>query len=372
MSLSGPITAGQRGGPWSAPLADLGARGYVMEEFILDGTATSYRLRGNAEQTVDGHWDAEEDDRAPFRTRFLVVRPSEASAFNGTVVVSWLNVTAGYELGTADDDELLSGFAWVGVSAQRVGIHGFPEGTVYRGRQAPSEPLQRWDPDRYGSLDHPGDRYSFDIFTQAARAVGPDRGASPDPLGGLRVERLIATGASQSGARLTTYINAIHPVVGLFDAFFPTITSGWVTPLGESSGPLVRSTARFRDDLDVPVMQVNTECEAEAMFRNRRPDDDRYRFWEVAGAPHAVAIAPSTQARPGGRVDNPLTYRPVVSAAYRHLQGWLVDGTPAVATPHRLRPRGSSGHSPRRSRECHRGNPTARARSSGGRVPGPR
>ena len=87
MSVSGPITAGARGGPWSAPLADLDARGYVMEEFFLDGMATSYRLRDNAEQTVDGHWNAEEDDRAPFRTRLLVVRPSEPSAFNGTVVV---------------------------------------------------------------------------------------------------------------------------------------------------------------------------------------------------------------------------------------------------------------------------------------------
>src|SRR5205823_4096704 len=104
MSMSGPITGGERGRPWSAPQADLDERGYVMEEFFVDGTATSYRLKGDADQTPDGQWQAQEDDRAPFRTRLLVVRPSEASAFNGTVVVHWLNVTAGYELGTADDD----------------------------------------------------------------------------------------------------------------------------------------------------------------------------------------------------------------------------------------------------------------------------
>src|SRR5207302_303264 len=160
------------------------------------------------------------------RTRFLVVRPADPSAFNGTVMVQWLNVTAGYELGTADDDELLSGYAWVGVSAQRVGIHGFPPGTAYAGRQAPNDPLQRWDPERYGSLEHPGDRYSFDIFTQAARAVGPERASSVDPMGGLAVERLVGIGASQSGARLTTYINAVQPLERVFDAFVPTITSG--------------------------------------------------------------------------------------------------------------------------------------------------
>src|SRR5438270_5175348 len=101
MSISGPITAGTRGRPWSRPLADLGARGYTMEEFFLDGTATSYRLRDGADPSPDGHWDAQRDDTASFRTRFLVVRPAGPSAFNGTVMVQWLNVTAGYELGTA-------------------------------------------------------------------------------------------------------------------------------------------------------------------------------------------------------------------------------------------------------------------------------
>ena len=36
----------------------------------------------------------------------LVVRPEDASAFNGTVVVFWLNVTAGFELGSAGGEAL--------------------------------------------------------------------------------------------------------------------------------------------------------------------------------------------------------------------------------------------------------------------------
>jgi hypothetical protein len=340
--LTGPITGGTRGRPWSRPQEDLDARGYVMEEFFLDGTATSYRLQLGAEYTPDGRWHAERDDTAPFRTRFLVVRPADASRFNGTVVVQWLNVTAGYELGTADDDELLSGYAWVGASAQRVGIHGFPaDFPRYSGRQAPNPALQVWDPDRYGSLSHPGDRYSFDIFSQVARAVGPDRDptAGVDPMGGLDAERLIATGASQSGSRLTTYINAVQPLEKVFDAFMPTITSGFGASLADVRRvPGDRSRAgrlatRLRDDTAEPVIQVNTECEAEAIYPRRVPDSERYRFWEVAGAPHTVAIAPTAQERPDGKVDNPLTYRPVVSAAYRHLHRWLVDGTPAPSQP---------------------------------------
>ncbi|HET6793334.1 MAG TPA: alpha/beta hydrolase domain-containing protein, partial [Acidimicrobiales bacterium] len=108
--VTGPVSGGQRGRPWSLPLADLGRRGYVAEEFLLSGTATSYRLRPGVEAGPDGRWDSQEDEQAAFRTRILVVRPADPARFNGTAVVQWLNVTAGYELGTADDDELLSGY----------------------------------------------------------------------------------------------------------------------------------------------------------------------------------------------------------------------------------------------------------------------
>jgi hypothetical protein len=42
----------------------------------------------------------------------------------------------------------------------------------------------------------------------------------------------------------------------------------------------------LRDDLDIPVMIVNTECEALSCYGVRQPDTDRYRYWEVAGASH--------------------------------------------------------------------------------------
>jgi hypothetical protein len=331
--------------PWSMPQADLAQMGYIAEEFFLSGTAASYRLAPGVEPGPDGHWDAEEETEAAYRTRVLVVRPSDPARFNGTVVLMWLNVTAGYELGTADDDELLSGFAWVGVSAQKVGIDGFPPGApAYRGRQAPNPALKARDPERYGSLDHPGDPFSFDIFTQAARAVGPRRRGNIDPMGGLPVAKLVATGASQSGMRLTTYINSVHPLTDVFDGFLPTITSGRglalaagaMTPTPASAGNSTGAArlgipTRTRSDISTPVMIVNSECEAVAMFPSRREDNERFRFWEVAGAPHVVAVVPAP--RQDGRIDNPLTYRPVVSAAYRHLQRWITEGMPPPEQP---------------------------------------
>jgi hypothetical protein len=334
-TIEGPVDAGTRGRPWSLPLADLANRGYVAEELFLAGTATAYRSA--TELTPDGRWDLEPDGTADFRTRVLVVRPSDPAASNGTAVVSWLNVTAGYELGTADDDELLSGYTWIGVSAQKVGIDGFPpDAPRYRGRQAPMPHLKAWDPERYGSLVHPGDRYSFDLFSQAGRAARDGKLTGP-----VRIERVIATGASQSGARLTSYANGVHPLDPVFDAFVPTITGGWGTRFEEVAGggtsaeDLARRMLRtkLRDDLDVPVLVVNSECEAVAMYPTRRPDGDRFRFWEVAGAPHVVAVAPPETPREAGRIDNPLTYRPVLSAGFRAVHRWLTEGVAPPSMP---------------------------------------
>ena len=199
-TLTGPVTSGQRGRPFSLPLTDLGSVGYVAEEFFLEGTASGYEAESGTELSVDGKWRVLASRTAPFRTRMLVVRPVTMARFNGVVYVNWQNVTAGFELGTADfeSEQLLDGFAWVGVSAQRVGVYGFPGSEQFA--------LRGWDPERYGMLEHPGDDFSFDIYTQATRAIGPAI------LGGAKAHKLVATGASQSAMRLRTYANAVQPI----------------------------------------------------------------------------------------------------------------------------------------------------------------
>lgn len=335
-TVSGPVTGGTKGQPFSLPVADLAARGYVAEEFFLDGTATSYAPAPGAAWDANGRWDAVAADSAGYRTRILVVRPVDPAAANGTAVVQWLNVTSGHELGTADDDELLSGYVWVGVSAQKVGIDGFPgDAPPYRGRQLQIPALRAWDEERYGTLVHPGDRFSYDMFSQAGAAV-----RSGEVTGGVPVERVVATGASQSAARLTTYIGAVHAHAQVYDAFMPTISAGWGTPLDDAQPGIPRTeadrrglSARPRDDLVEPVMVVNSELETLMMARLRGPDTDRFRFWEVAGTPHTLPLVPSPEPRPEGRVDNLLSYRPVLSSAYRAMHGWLVDGTAPPTFP---------------------------------------
>ena len=54
-------------------------------------------------------------------------RPEDAARFNGTVVVEWMNVSAGESAPDWDylNPELMrEGYAWVGVSAQALGVDG--------------------------------------------------------------------------------------------------------------------------------------------------------------------------------------------------------------------------------------------------------
>src|ERR1039457_3579005 len=199
-TVVGPITGGQRGWPFACSIDDLSQIGYVEEEFFLEGEAVGYRP--TAEFGYDGNWSAEPAGSAPFRPRSLVQRPADPARFNGTVIVGWNNVTAGYELLAELPIMFEEGFAYACASAQQVGIDGvasMPQG------------LKAWDPGRYASLEQTGDRYSYEIFTQAALAVGPDRTTQPvDPLGGLTVERVVALGASQSFSRMRRPTSSAH------------------------------------------------------------------------------------------------------------------------------------------------------------------
>jgi len=237
------------------------------------------------------------------------------------------------------------------VSAQRVGVHGTgdnPQG------------LRAWDPERYGSLDVPSDDYSFDIFSQAARSVGPGRpGHGADPMGGLPVRRLVAMGASQSAARLATYFNAIQPDTGLFDAFMLLMYFGGGTPLevGDAvmtvneaaSDPgrphIAEGTNVLRGDLGVPMMVVNTECEATSCYRVRQPDTDGFRYWEIAGSSHVTlqgmrSSAPRMERDFGFSMPlddlvqvNQVSPAPVVDAALHHVQAWMTEGAAPPIQP---------------------------------------
>ena len=319
--------------PWGDPGPAADAAGYTVEEYQLDGTAFAFGPEPGTTLSAAGRWQSTVIGEAGYRTRILVVRPRDPSRFNGTVLLNWQNVSAGVESLAPRQGEVYRGYAWVGVSAQEVGLYGLPMG-ITRGRPvSPSLPLVDHDPRRYGDLRHPGDPGSFDIFAQAARAVGPNRRSPVDPMGGLDVHRVLATGGSQSAMRLVAFINAVHPKAAVLDGYVLSLWEGRAPAPGDGAVSFGGVRTTIRADIDVPVLVVNSEFEALGVAAVGTTDTDAIRVWEIAGAPHAPVRNRSDAERGKGWTANTLSIAPVHEAAIRHAHRWVADGFAAPAQP---------------------------------------
>ena len=252
------------------------------------------------------------------------------------------------------------GHIWVGVTAQKAGIDG---GGLVEGLH-----LKLLDPQRYESLDHPGDAWSFDIFSQVGillRSAGDDT-----PLGSMVPSRLVAAGESQSAAFLVTYINAIDPGAQVFDGYFvhgrpgtaASLEGGFVARAGsalDTARSAMQGRERIRADVRVPVMVLQSETDVVVLGGGKpaQPDGSNLRLWEVSGAAHAdtyllVAsqeddgtlpaerlaelMMPTTQLL-AGQTDKPINSGPhqhyIGQAALDHLIRWCAGGSqpPAAA-----------------------------------------
>lgn len=327
-TITGPITGGLRGHALWDSWYDLSQLGYVEEEYFVSGTAKTYP----------------ETTPADYTTRIIVRRPATAAAFNGTVLLDWVNVTAQFEnaVDSIEAHELFhrDGYAYVHVSAQSAGLCCVPALTP-----------QLWDPQRYASISHPGDDYSFDMFSQIAKAFRSP--ANVDPMGGLRVQRIIAMGQSQSGTRMRDYVATVQADARVIDGFLVHADGG--------------ADKQYPADPLVPVLQLMSEREATPEEPNVTSN---YRLWEVAGAAHQdfwigyhQVIGASTRAtvsapqQPASADDelhvvagnygeqiHPLSFacvvagtqfplRYAVSAAIHHLNRWVRGGAPPPVAP---------------------------------------
>jgi hypothetical protein len=348
--LAGPV-------PTPAGAYDLAALGYIEDEFMLSGEATSYRQLGD--RTTDGRWSAKAAGTAPYTTRILVRRPADAAEFSGTVVVEWLNVSGGLDAPPiwmmTHTNLIRRRHAWVGVSAQRAGVEG--GGLVDNGMH-----LKATFPDRYAMLSHPGDAWSFDIFSQAGRAV---RG-SPAVFGAhaAAARRLIAAGHSQSAAFLVTYINAIDALAPVYDAFAVHGRTGTGASLerGFTPSPPGSAEARaeaIRPDLRVPALVLQTETDVALLGSGHvgQQDADLLRNWEIAGAAHGdtyllIASGQDDGALPPTRlaelirptthiviattkipVNSGMQHHYVACAALDHLDAWAGGGSAPPTAP---------------------------------------
>jgi hypothetical protein len=325
--VTGPLPAA----PFFASDLDLGARGYLEQEYFYSGAANIYDAtvapgigaRPTPSPTANvvsaGH---------PYTTRMVVRRPASPAAFNGTVVVEWLNATSQYDVEAlwfrTHEFLLRDGYAWVGITAQSAPI------------THPTLGLKAFDPQRYAALDLPaGDALSFDAYAQGLQAI-----RKTPVLGSLRgrIKTVIAAGVSQSAGRVSVFANAIQTRTR------PVADAALLYVGGE----------KIRADLTMPVFKVLSETEFASPptsganeISSLQPDTGRMRTWAVAGTSHsdwasfAVRYALLQRDQPTAPLrDNcarpsrsRIPDRYTLSAATHHLARWARHGTTPPTAP---------------------------------------
>lgn len=355
---------------------DLAVLGYERREFFISGTAVAYAGDPPPE---DGAWVVRPGEAAAYVTRIVVVTPLEPARFNGTVAVEWLNVSGGRDAAVvwsmAHRAMAREGYAYVAVSAQKVGIDGGLS------LHSADMPLKLADPERYAGLVHPGDAWAYDIFSQTGRVV---RGG--EVLGGLVPERLLAVGMSQSAMYLASYATAIDPLARVYDGFLVHSRFGYGAGLEGHSAlrPAAGAVAlglKLRADLRVPVLTVVTETDVlggpvQGFYWARQADTARHVVWEIAGSAHAdnyiyrvgsmdsglagieALVAAWAPMRGSAELQYPMNFGPqhhyVVQAALAGLERWVSSGVaPPAAQGLRVEGEPVPGETPELVRDAH-------------------
>ena len=255
-------------GEASAP--DLGALGYVQREYAAAGSAAKYNVLGAL--SGNGRWRVAPAGTAPLphaRGR-TSSRGSQAFQRHGH------RRMAQRERRRRRRSRLDEPPGGDHARGRRVGRR---VGTAprYRGRARAGEGPERSRLQRRGQGTQ-GDRsralriarasratrYSYDIYTQVARAVRAGAG-----LGGLHPSVLIAAGESQSAFALVSYYDGVQPLTQAFDGFFVHSRGAAGLPLvvtGKDAG--IANAISGRPD-DLPHRPART--------RARHPDRDRRR-----------------------------------------------------------------------------------------------
>jgi hypothetical protein len=247
-------------------------------------------------------------------------------------VVEWFNVSAGSDTapdwGFGHDEIIRSGDVYVGVSAQAVGVNQ----------------LKASNPTRYGSLVHPGDSFSYDVFSQAGMAL---RDPTSTLLPGLHPKVVVADGESQSAFRLTTYVDAVAPLVSVFDGYLIHSRGGGSAALSAPSvspisTPTINTPATvfIRDDLSAPVLNVQSETDVLgplAFYPATQPDSHLFRLWEVTGTSHVDSyLTPQESPTDNGTWGSDLTQFASMASPLSGLSVTLPTGPLVLSCPGNL------------------------------------
>jgi hypothetical protein len=245
-----PAPTGIKGRPFVGLLKV--PQGFVQEEYLVSGTAAPAvgpAVAGGLTPLGPKLAGTDRLPPLPYVTRVVVVRPKTERRSNGAGVVVWQNVTFGHDIGewfTIGNEVVDNGWTYVEASVQLASVPA----------------LKAFDPVRYGTVAIPSDAYSYDIYSQVAKALRQGLLTS-----GRRLRTVLAMGASQSGTALNQYLAEVQPR-------YERVYDGFVVAVANGPDPRI----------DRPVIRLLSENEIDGSSAS--PDGPRYRQWEVAGSSH--------------------------------------------------------------------------------------
>ncbi len=290
-----PIAMGDISVPAGREIAGL-EQAYVEEEYFISGEADVYTYN---EIPVPGEIIVR-DPNEPYTTRILIRRPADPNEFNGTVVVEWLNSTAGFDTSpvwhASAEYFAREGVVYVGVTNSTTSINYLVNGCLLLGVLPPATCGTR-----YAGLSMTENGVAFEMASQIAHLLKTS--AAPNPLHpDYPVQRLYHAGQSQQGGSMITYATAFH---------FPD-NDGYFVQANGSARPINFGTAceavgapaypdctptlqgddlRVATDLPVPVYRVHTETDLYVGLGSpgaRQTDTPTFRYYETAGTGHVT------------------------------------------------------------------------------------
>ncbi len=262
----------------NAQTFELASIGYEEVEFFLEGTANSYINIGAA--LSDGLWVVEQAERASYKTRVVIHRPIDPAAASGRTMIEWMNARDGIDTPlcwrNGHVEIYRTGGVWVGVTAQEAGIDRGPLS------------LKGVNPERYESLSHPGDSFSYDIFAQVTAALRSPDGV--DPMGGRPTGTILACGHSEAADQLVTFTNGVEQAYQSsgYDGIIIVSRSDRPAPISLPPQQFRDAPLRtqIREDNRHPVLMVQSETDVvdRSSDRTRQSDSSSFRLWEIAGS----------------------------------------------------------------------------------------
>ena len=315
---------------WEGESVPVLAEGYVETEYLLSGAARTYTGPITGPVVV-----ASCDSR--YVTRILVRYPKRPADFSGRVVLEPFNTSFG-----VDRDALWArvggllqaqGDAWIGITTRAMG----------------AAELMKADSARYAGIAFATNDLAWDALRDIGFLI--KAGGHRSPLGHLIVHRVYLGGYSQSAVDIATFAMAFHAMARLpdgssiYDGYFPAAHAASCAAIASGTAWRPAMEHLSMRGVDVPVIEVQPQSDVEGfaaqldvgMFVNpgsasvRRADSDlerdRYRLFELAGAPHAARL---------DGCDGPGSTFPTsafIRAAFCMLVHWAEDAIPPPRAP---------------------------------------